>query len=297
MTAGTYGLTGFFYAYSLLLSSRSRSLIKPHKFYQGNQFQHDVYLMQEDIDRLITWCCHNKISLNNSKCSHIKFTRKVNPVNSAYQINGVNLCEVDVVRDLGVILDSKLTFVPHVENIISRSQRMLGFVIRNGKVFKSPLTKLVLYNSLVRSILEYCSVIWRPHYATHSLRIERIQKRFIRYLGYSKGRQFKYLSYHDRLGWYKMSSLEARRKVLDLRFAYKLLNNTIDCPQLVSKFSFRVPRVPPRKPITPLAPPLRRTVFGANSPIPRMCKLINERSDLVDVHADSISVFVKNLNM
>lgn len=170
---------------------------------------------------------------------------------------------------------------------------MLGFVIRNGKVFQHPHTKLVLYNSLIRSILEYCSVIWRPHYASHSLRIERVQKRFIQYLGYSKGRRFKYLSYLDKLGCYKMRTLEARRELLDLRFAYKLLNNTIDCPQLVCKFNFRVPRRLPRKPITPLAPPHRRTVFGANSPIPRMCKLINERSDLVDVYADSISTFVR----
>lgn len=62
---------------------------------------------------------------------------------------------------------------------------------------------------------------------------------------------------------------------------------------LISSNSFGVRSRPPCKPITPVAPPLHQTVSGANSPLPCMCKLINEYSDLVDVHTDSILTLVR----
>ncbi|XP_052750006.1 short-chain specific acyl-CoA dehydrogenase, mitochondrial-like isoform X2 [Galleria mellonella] len=40
----------------------------------------------------------------------------------------------------------------------------------------------------------------------------------------------------------------------------------------------------PRKQITPLCPPLRRTVLGANSPVPRLCRILNAHSDQIDIN-------------
>jgi hypothetical protein len=84
--------------------------------------------------------------------------------------------EREFVNDLGVIFDKKLTFNPHLDSIARRASKTLGFVLRNIKTLRSYKTKILVYNHLVRSILEYCCVVWRPHYATHSLRLERIQK-------------------------------------------------------------------------------------------------------------------------
>ena len=72
-----------------------------------------------------------------------------------------------------------------------------------------------------------------------------------------------------------MSILEAWRELLDLRSAYKLLNNNIDCPELLYKFNFRLLRSPNHKPITPLPLPHRRIVFAANSPSRRLLDTVN----------------------
>lgn len=139
----------------------------------------DASILQADLDRLYQWCSFNSMELNLDKCFFIKFTRKHHTIKSKYHIGGRRIKEVNTIRDLGVILDQKLTFIQHIDNIIKRASNMLGFIIRNCKIFKKEKSKILLYNTLVRSILEYCSVVWRPHYATHVLRIERIQKRFL----------------------------------------------------------------------------------------------------------------------
>ncbi|KAL0829565.1 hypothetical protein ABMA28_003076 [Loxostege sticticalis] len=115
----------------------------------------DAVLLQKDIDSLSKWCDMNGMELNVKKCSFIKFTIKTNVLPTKYSVNGINLEEVQVIRDLGVLMDSKLTFVPHIDHTIKKASRAMGFLMRNAREFKHNSTKNLLYNSLVRSTLEY----------------------------------------------------------------------------------------------------------------------------------------------
>jgi len=58
---------------------------------------------------------------------------------------------------------------------------MFGFVKRNGSLFTDPYTILALYFTLVRSKLEYATLIWNPFTTTHGNRIERLQKQFLKF--------------------------------------------------------------------------------------------------------------------
>lgn len=62
-------------------------------------------------------------------------------------------------KDLGAILDSKQTNQNQIYNRISKASKILGFILRNNKVFKHNKTKLILYNAFVRSQLEYCTIV------------------------------------------------------------------------------------------------------------------------------------------
>lgn len=265
------------------------------KFSRIIESENDCILLQRDVDSLVKWCNDNGMSLNVKKCFHVKYTRKKKGTASVYRVGPEVIQEVDQTRDLGVVFDSALTFVPHVEGVIKKASRMLGFVIRNVAGFKRKRTKILLYNCIVRSILEYCSTIWRPHYSTHILRLERIQKRFLWHLAYADGKAKRIRSYESRLSYFKMVSLEKRRTIIDSSFVFKLLRGKLDCPLLLSKFRFRAPARIPRAPITPLHPPPRRTVLGANSVVPRLSKLLNGSSDLIDVNFDSYAKFHRTI--
>ncbi|KAF9824369.1 hypothetical protein SFRURICE_002031 [Spodoptera frugiperda] len=142
-----------------------------------------------DINSLLQWCTDNKMYLNSDKCYHIKFTKKRNRIQSSYSINGNMLSEISVIRDLGICLDSRLSYIEHVDKIVNSAYRALGFVLRSSKDFKNPSTTLLLYNSYVRSQLEYCSTVWSPSYQIHITRIEKIQRKVVRHLA----RRFKFV--------------------------------------------------------------------------------------------------------
>ena len=108
------------------------------------------------------------------------FTGKRKPVLFDYQVDGVTLTRVNHVTDLGVQLDSKLTFDLQRSTIISKATQQLGFISKVAKDFSEPHCWKPLYCELVRPLLENASVVWHPYQITWSLRIERVQKRFIR---------------------------------------------------------------------------------------------------------------------
>jgi hypothetical protein len=98
----------------------------------------DCYAVQRDLDRLCAWCDVNKLYLNVTKCKVITFSRAKVQVTFDYSLNGQNLERVSVIRDLGGLMDSKLTFSEHVDVTVSKAKQMLGFIMRVGRDFLGP---------------------------------------------------------------------------------------------------------------------------------------------------------------
>jgi hypothetical protein len=80
-----------------------------------------------------------------------------------YVIGDSDLERVGVMNDLGVLVDSRMTFVNHIESIVSKSAKMLGFIKRFSKAFSDPYTYKTLYVAFVQPGLEYASCVWSPH--------------------------------------------------------------------------------------------------------------------------------------
>lgn len=90
----------------------------------------------------------------------------------SYFLNGGVIFIKAVVKDLGLLLNNKFSFILHHDYIISRANKSLGWIIIYCADFIDIHTLKVLYISLVRSILEYWSVVWSPYYKVHIDRIE-----------------------------------------------------------------------------------------------------------------------------
>jgi Reverse transcriptase (RNA-dependent DNA polymerase) len=122
----------------------------------------DCLRFQSDLDRLQDWCENNKFDLNVGECRNISFSKCKSPIEHVYRIGGHELERVDQIKDVGFFLDRKMTFLAHIETIISKLARMLGFIKRLSKEFRDPYTLKTPYASLVRPNLEYASSIWSP---------------------------------------------------------------------------------------------------------------------------------------
>jgi hypothetical protein len=81
-------------------------------------------------------------------------------------------------RDLGVIFDSKMTFNPHIDNVVSSGRRMIGMMKRFGKGL-SVRALITVYVSFVRPKLEYASIIWNSVGRVKSDKLETVQRDFL----------------------------------------------------------------------------------------------------------------------
>lgn len=119
-----------------------------------------------------------------------------------------------------------------------RASKLLGFICRSLKPFDKLHTHVVLYNTYIRSILEYGSAIWNPYYHIYTNIIENVQRKFTRILCY----KFKitYSDYEDRLRKLNMTALFYRRLYFDELLLYKIISNKL-ITNLNSDFNFHIP--------------------------------------------------------
>ena len=152
----------------------------------------------------------------------MKITKKIQPLTSSFFLENSELEEVKEFKDLGIITNHHLSWNPHIDYIVSKSNRMLGLIKRTCKGLDDPKTLRTLYCSLVRSNLEYCSVVWSPYTKRNTDKLERVQRRATKLILKSDD------PYDIRLKKLNLMSLEKRRSLADVTFLYKVLNGNID---------------------------------------------------------------------
>ena len=118
--------------------------------------------LQKSISSLCHWCVINRLPLNTQKCCCISFSRRSVPINFDYSIQGLELERKIIIKDLGILLDTKLNFNCHIDMIVKKAYRSWGMIRRYVSDFSDPYVLNSLFVSFVRSILEYCSAIWSP---------------------------------------------------------------------------------------------------------------------------------------
>ena len=131
---------------------------------------------------------------------------------------------------------------------MKKANRALGILIRSFQRLKSygHFNKgaiLASYYAHVRSVLEYCSVVWAGAARVHTDRIDRIQHKFLIWLNSNVPFHFRIqsLSYDDLLTHFKIASLQSRRSQHDLMFVYNIFRGRVDSMFLLSSFSVAVP--------------------------------------------------------
>ena len=194
--------------------------------------------LQEDLTELTKWADKWQMTFHPAKCYILRVTRKKIPIITNYEMLGQQLETVHQYPYLGVELSEDLGWEPHINKVISKANRTLGFLRRN--IYKCPHDiKSQAYISLVRLHLEYASSVWDPFRKYHINALEMVQRKAARFATSNYTREpITVTTILQNLGW---QTLENRRKMARLTLLYKSINGeeAVNIPPYLTKPTIR----------------------------------------------------------
>ena len=161
------------------------------KLFRVIEDKHDQDGFQSDLDTLVKWSETWQMQFNFNKCK-VMHVGRMN-IKTVYKMGGQELTQTDMERDLGVMVNGKLSASDQVVEARKKALRMLGAINKNVS-YKSAEVITKLYCAFVRPHLEYCVQAWSPTYEKDCWLIERVQKRATKMINGMSN-----LSYEDRL--------------------------------------------------------------------------------------------------
>ena len=182
----------------------------------------DHETLQEDLQQLELWANRWGMQFNAKKC----YTFSINQKSSKfYQLNNHILQQVSENPYLGVTISEDLKWTSHISKITKKASSTLGFLRRNLKHCPKLCRKSV-YFSLVRSTLEYSSIIWDPYLQKDTAQIEKVQRQAARFItGDYTTREAGCIT--NMLKDQNLPPLQDRRKANRLVFFYKVVEGLV----------------------------------------------------------------------
>ena len=144
--------------------------------------------INQDLTRIRDWCFDNQLLLNPDKtklsvCGSKLGVSKTREFKLSFL--GKQLAPVETARDLGVILDTSLTFDHHVSATVTSCMLRLGQINRVKHCFDNR-TLIIIINTLVFSNLFHCSSVWSSTSQSNIAKLQAVQNFACRIISGSK---------------------------------------------------------------------------------------------------------------
>lgn len=139
-----------------------------------NNYQNDI---NNTLNKIINWLNDNNLIINLNKTKVMHFHQRLEKplVNVAY--DNYKIEEVSTAKFLGITVDDKLTWKPHLEEICKRLSKSTYLLSQLSKKVNTD-TLLTAYHGLVASVLRYGVIFWGQ--STNRELVFRMQKRCLR---------------------------------------------------------------------------------------------------------------------
>ena len=132
----------------LFISDKSLHNIKSH--------------MNSDLEKLNNWLKLNylTLSISKSKFMIIGSSQRLNKIDSiSFKVDNMDLDEVSSFKYLGIVINNRLTWQDHVDQMFSKINKKLGLLKRIR--YCLPLdARLLFFNSYVLPLFDYADIVW-----------------------------------------------------------------------------------------------------------------------------------------
>ena len=142
--------------------------------------------------KLFTWFANNQMEVNHDKC-HLQLSTQEE---ANIQIANVTIKCSKSKKLLEIVLDNKLKFDKHVENICQRASKKLNALARVTNYIALPKRR-ILMNASFKAQFNYCPAVWMFHNRSLNNKINRLHERCLRIIYNDKHSNFEKLLVKD----------------------------------------------------------------------------------------------------
>ena len=193
------------------------------KSYNTYDYRVNPSKTERSLKLISDWAEIWQLKLSIQKCGSLLLKGKYNYIDTQdLFINEDLLSVLESVKDLGIIVDSQLSFTPHIDSVIARAKQRIYLIFKSFKS-RSITMLMTAYKTYILPILDYCSSVWSPQKLSDIDNLENVQRYFTKRL-----HKLWHSSYADRLIKCNIVSLEKRRLITDLILCFKIINNVVE---------------------------------------------------------------------
>ena len=167
-------------------------------------------------DQVCDWSNTNHLGINTDKTKEMLFSFGKPPAIDPLIINGVEIERVNETKLLGVMITDDLKWDTHIDYINKKASKRLYFLRRLKRSGLDSRELIVLYVSMIRSVLEYACPVWSTCLTVGlSDTLESIQRRAFHIIDSS-------LTYQEACVKFRMQTLKERREDICAKFFKKM---------------------------------------------------------------------------
>ena len=171
--------------------------------------------LQKDLRKLYDWSHKWQMEFNAEKCHVMKFGKSAKMPDWDYLLGSNTLQESNKEKDLGVIINNKLSPEDHINDKVRNTYNLLANMRMAFAYIDEEMVKKII-TSFIRPTLEYAAVVWNPHLKKHVKKIEKVQRAATIWAP-----SLRDLNYEERLNKFNLPTLEKRRKRGNMIMLYK----------------------------------------------------------------------------
>ena len=193
-------------------------------------YSNDPAVIQRALTLVSNWCKTWQLSLSIDKCCVLALG---NTPQVPFLLESHVLPYVSSMKDLGILVDSDLSFSEHVTYLVKKARSKCGVILKCFSSGKVALLKKA-YITYIRPQLESSPQVWNSISLKDSKRLESVQRFFTQRL-FLKCGMSKNTSYERRLKFLGLETLAFRRYRSDMTLCFKIYHNLTHCPNLLNR--------------------------------------------------------------